>query len=428
MTTSGLSLDQAPPFHTVALLLAGAPIFGVILSLTGLWANDELLLLHHPKTLAFTHLLALGVLMFAMSGAMMQMMPVLSGAKFPAPWRTSPLITLLLAAGTLLLAFGLATSNQSFLTLALPVVGGGVALFTFLGHIAMRRATSPMPTTRVMHLALANLVVGLCFGLYLLASHAQGEITAHHYNIVTLHALWMLFGWAIMLLMGVAWQVVPMFWVTTSYPKRCFFITPTVFMAALVMVSIATLFDLPLLKQASIILLALAGIGFASVTLRRILTRKRPIIDTTLSFWYLGLVSLIASMILLIVSIFVEGEMTLWLAGILAGYGALAGIVAGMLYKIIPFLVWFHLSSQGHSDLPTMRDFAPEERSRLHFWLHGAALLMLLLAQMVPLLLYPAFMAMGIGWAIQVLILGKALIYYRKKSREAPFLRESFIA
>jgi positive regulator of sigma E activity len=46
-----------------------------------------------------------------------------------------------------------------------------------------------------------------------------------------------------------------------------------------------------------------------------------------------------------------------------------------MVYKIIPFLSWFHLSSKGYFSLPTIREFIEEKYIRVHFFIHLLSLL-----------------------------------------------------
>ncbi|HKJ76792.1 MAG TPA: hypothetical protein VKA64_06270, partial [Gammaproteobacteria bacterium] len=62
----------------------------------------------------------------------------------------------------------------------------------------------------------------------------------------------------------------------------------------------------------------------------------------------------------------------------------------GMLYKIVPFLVWLHLNNRLQSvgafqgRVPNMKQVIPSKRARLQFWLHLAALPVLLLAAVAP--------------------------------------------
>jgi uncharacterized membrane protein YesL len=41
-----------------------------------------------------------------------------------------------------------------------------------------------------------------------------------------------------------------------------------------------------------------------------------------------------------------------------------------MVYKIVPFLVWFHLSNQGYMEAPLMFDIVHPKEIKQHFYLH----------------------------------------------------------
>ena len=70
-----------------------------------------------------------------------------------------------------------------------------------------------------------------------------------------------------------------------------------------------------------------------------------------------------------------------WGIAFLLGFAA--SVVNGMLYKIVPFLAWFHLQAntpRGARHVPNMKELLPEDRARQHGLLHGVAVVLLLLA------------------------------------------------
>jgi hypothetical protein len=106
---------------------------------------------------------------------------------------------------------------------------------------------------------------------------------------VDLHLAWGLFGWVGLLILGVAYQVVPMFHVTPAYPAALArWLTPMLF-AALVIAGLGTLTGLGgvvWLGQGAIAL----GFGvFALVTLD--LQRRRATGTTRLLRWWLAMAS-----------------------------------------------------------------------------------------------------------------------------------------
>jgi len=139
------------------------------------------------------------------------------------------------------------------------------------------------------------------------------------------------------------------------------------------------------------VLLAGAYLLFAGVTLHLLSQRKRPKADATTLFWRTALVSLLACV-------------TLWAIGnalprvaAAAAYPLLMGmlfivgfgysVINGMLYKIVPFLVWYHLQNQltgGGVRAPNVKQVLPDRAAENQFRAHLAALLTLVASTLHP--------------------------------------------
>ncbi len=87
------------------------------------------------------------------------------------------------------------------------------------------------------------------------------------------------------------------------------------------------------------------------------------------------------------------------LLGVLMIAGFAMSIINGMLYKIVPFLVWFHLQGRRGTRggaVPNVREIMPEASTRPQMWLHFAALAALLGAIVFPgIFAYPAALLFG---------------------------------
>jgi hypothetical protein len=85
-----------------------------------------------------------------------------------------------------------------------------------------------------------------------------------------------------------------------------------------------------------------------------------------------------------------------------------------MLYKIVPFLTWFHLQSLTGAGrvVPNMEKMLSDADQRLQFRIHGAALALLIAALAWPsALVYPAALALGASGALLEVNLLKVLHY-----------------
>jgi hypothetical protein len=85
-------------------------------------------------------------------------------------------------------------------------------------------------------------------------------------------------------------------------------------------------------------------------------------------------------MITLIIGTFVElPHSVVFIVSVVLGGGFVLSLLYGMLYKIVPFMTWFHLSNMGYFNVPMMREMVPEKRMRVQFILHFLSLLFIAL-------------------------------------------------
>jgi len=159
--------------------------------------------------------------------------------------------------------------------------------------------------------------------------------------------------------------------------------------------------------------LAVGILLFAVATLRLQIRRRRKLSDVTLDTWRLGMASLIACVAIWLAAQFwpawADSDAYPMLLGVLFIGGFAVSVVSGMLYKIVPFLAWFHLQSQLQAragTIPTMKDMIAERWMRWQFRLHLAACALLLAAVLWPRL----SMAAGGVLALSAVLLGVNLL------------------
>jgi len=183
----------------------------------------------------------------------------------------------------------------------------------------------------------------------------------------------------------------------------------------------------PLLAIVPASLLGLLFLLFALQTLRLQKQRKRRLADVTLDFWQWAM-----GCLMLAVVAWGLGQWLAWppldiLVGALFLLGFATSAVNGMLYKIVPFLVWLHLNNrlqaQGswQGSVPNMKQIIPVSATRRQFRLHLFALLVLLVTLGLPEML-PAWIAGGLWLANAGYLwwnLLQALLLYRKSLQQA---------
>jgi len=377
-TQAGLSFDQAPPLTLPLRFFLTAPLFLLAAAVLIMVDPASLASRWTPQALALTHAITLGFLAMVMLGALMQMLPVVAGATLPAPRTVAWLTQLPLAAGTVALMAGFLTARPAAYGIALVLLAVGFAVFLAAAAISLVRAAGNI-TVWGMRLAVASLGLTVMLGLALALMRANVWALPAGTAVLAAHLAFGLLGWVLLLVVGVAFQVVPMFQMTPRYPPLFSrWMTPVLF-TLLLLHAVA-----PGLPQAVTIFvnaaLAAGVLLFAVITLRLQWRRRRKLPDVTLDFWRLGMASLIACVVVWLAAqiwpgLAGSGRYPLLLAVLfMGGFGV--SVVNGMLYKIVPFLAWFHLQAQLQAragSIPTMKDMIAERWTRWQFRFHMAA-------------------------------------------------------
>jgi hypothetical protein len=395
-----LTFDAMPAPSLPLRYFLSAPLFAALAAALLWWSGEAAWSTRWaPQTLALTHLFTLGCLTMCMVGALLQLLPVVSGAALPRVAALGAWVHALLCAGTLLLAAAFWTQRPALFALALAALLP--ALLLFVGACAVglwhQHPAGAAAVVAAIRPALAALVVTVALGALLAGAYLSTSLAALPLMQLTdLHASWGLLGWVGVLIIGIAFQVVPMFQVTEPYPPWLTGSYATILFLLLVAASIAA--TLPQAGAARAYLLILAVLAgayalFAVATLWLLAHRKRPVADTTTMYWRCAMASLLAAIVLWLAPAASGGNSQPLAIGVLLIAGVGWSTISGMLYKIVPFLVWFHAqANQAHARrrLPGVNKMIPAKRANAQFALHLLALVLLLAACYRPALVRPA--------------------------------------
>jgi len=416
--TQGLALEQAPPFHLPVRFFLTAPLFALLAGLMLFWVGGELLASRwHPATLATTHLVVVGYLGQVMCGALLQMLPVMVGSRVPAVRWSGGLSHGLLVLGALGLAAGLGGGGADRLALGASAAGLGWLVLLVGFFIALARARGEPGTRRALSAAVLALALTLVLGL-LLAANLLGWLRLEDFTRwVDTHVAWGLLGWVGLLILGVALQVIPLFFVTQPYPPLLRAWLVPMLLLILLLGSLAVILGWDELAGALLTLLVLGFVGFALLTLVILARRERRRQDPTLLHWWAALLALCGAAL----SWILAAPPTLTGVLLLAGVGL--GLPAGMLFKITPFLAWFHLQQRqidaGRFEvrLPHMGTLLPLGWARVQFGLHLGGLLLLVAAVFLPELARLAGLALAISNLVLEGLLVRVVLTYRRTAQ-----------
>jgi len=354
---AGLSLEQAPPISVVLRFFITASVFGIVAGVLLLFFGSGVFDASSKEAVIITHILALGVMASFMLGALFQMLPVIAGVVLQNPKQKAMFVHSSFSVGVIMMALAF-YSAIPFLYLVSGILLASSLLFATTIMIQnLRKLPSHSPSSRGMLFALGGFTVTIVLGLYLLLALGGYHDGVYFAEIKQTHYSFGLFGWVSLLIISISYQVIEMFYVTPKYPD--------IMRKYLIMILFALLLLSPVIPP---IMIALALILYATITLLRLSKRKRPTSDGTVWFWRFGMGMLIVSMLLLLMN----EEILKPLNYVTFIFFALS-IVFAMVYKIVPFLVWFHLSNQGYMSAPLMFDIVHPKEIKQHFYLHVGA-------------------------------------------------------
>lgn len=423
----GLSLNQAPPLWVPLIFFLAAPFFGLLavcyLSLDSRFSEGVLLAAHS---------FFVGYVTLTMVGAYFQLLPVVAGVTIQNLSFWVKLIFGSLLLGSLGLTLGFLEPKAFFLA---PLAAGGLLLFCGISLNALRKSPTAYETVRSMRLALTALLGTLTLGLYLVAGHLNIVPLARPFG-TNLHLLIALGGWVGLTLVGVSFQVIPMFFVAPQFPLLIRRYWPAMIALALLLALYETQFEYRISLSLSLVLLCYSIYCVSALWV--FARRRRKVRDYTLWLWRLSIIAFFGG----VVGIFLiyqelvpdnKFESCVVGCGLLFGFSFLAAITA-MINKIIPFLIWFHLNAQQRAQalgtmtspaqaramltqIPTMKEIISDRTILFFFWLILISELIWALGLASPPILPLAKLGSGLIFGCQIGVVVRAFSQYSKISK-----------
>lgn len=428
-----LDFDKTPALCVPLPFLINVPVFmlmAAVLSIatTGNAFNSR----WNSTALAITHIWTLGILASAMMGALMQILAVACNVAIKYPRLTAISTYISLSAGTLALIIGFLWWYTSAWALAAILLG--ISFTIFLGATAAaiwycrkqvyKGAKEILVPVR---LALIALAVASVLGII--------QVTALYGNLATpellsSHILWGLLGWGGLLLMAMSFQLLPIFQLTELYPKLITkWLAFIIFAILLAWTAIRASSGLPaLMLETAEFLLVLSYLAWLCASLQRLWTRKRPKPEPTSLFWFTAVASMLACAPVWVWLNHSQTPQAASVLGVLIIMGGLGSAINGMLYKIVPFLLWKHAQDamvipdidprQARVYLkvmPKMAAYIPTKPGQIQWALHTISIMVwVLAAAKISLFMYMAGYILLLSAILLSYNIAKAILLYRQ--------------
>ena len=379
------------PSATLPLVFTLTGLLALFVCADWLVVQPEILAQYHytPRAIAVTHLFVLGWLGSIVMGAMYQLVPVALETKLFSE-RLAKIHFAFHLAGFVGMVAAFSVWNLQFVALFGSVLAVGVGLFVY----NLARTLARVPKWNVIATSVASAIswvplavaAGLVIVLARTCSESLPVLAGWVFRFDPLgamhaHAHLGAVGFFLILIVGVSYKLIPMFTLSELQNPRRASWSVWLLNLGLAGVFVTILGRSP--WKLAFAFVILAALALYALEVRAILrARKRAAMDggvrgflTALSFLFpLAILGVVLAWPNLPVNSYTLQLENVY--GWLGLVGAVTFAVIGMLYKIIPFIVWFGTYSPhiGRAQVPSLADLFSARLQRISYWIFLAGL------------------------------------------------------
>ncbi|WP_018614494.1 hypothetical protein [Segetibacter koreensis] len=299
----------------------------------------------HPKTLAITHLMALGWGTMIILGASHQLLPVLIEGKLDSELLAYfSFIFAAIGIPFLILGFYFFNTGSVLQTGAILI---NAAVISYLVNVISSIYESKKYNVYAWFMATASLwlFATTFFGLLLVFNFTRSWLPNNSTEYLSVHAHMGLAGWFLLLVIGVASRLIPMFLISKYTNTRTLWSLYALINAALIgFILLKTNGSFTGFYYSPFILALIALILFGNYCFKAYKVRIRKQVDEqmkvsllSVALLFLPLLSLLA--VIYFISSSIKTNLVL-LYGFCIFFGWITAIIFGMTFKTLPFIVW----------------------------------------------------------------------------------------
>jgi hypothetical protein len=383
MEPSQIAGKMSPPYKMVRkYIIASIAGFVTLTLLIFINAGSIQGFYFQPELLGLTHIATLGWITMIIFGAMFQLVPVVLQVKLFSVKLAEAQFWIFLIGLT-----GMVISFFQFDTYLLAVFASlvSIAMLIFIFNItaSMTKVKEWNITGTYIAAALVYLFFTVVAGIMMAINLYHPYFKTNHLEYLKLHAHLAFVGWVSMVIMGVSYKLIPMFSLSHGFslkPAKWVF---GFINAGLILLTIE--YHLPertIMLPVGALFIAAGNLVFFYQVYLIMKNRVRKNLDvgltySMLSFGIMIIVTLLGLFLVLenlLKPVYFEKLSLIYGYLILFGYFSL--IIVGQMYKIVPFLVWFHKFSAkvGLEPVPSLKDMYNEKLARFEFIMMNTAI------------------------------------------------------
>lgn len=361
-----IAKEFAPPFKLIVPYFIMGIIFYALCMGTLFLFDVASLTYEHIYIKAWVHLFLVGFVIFIIVGAMAQLIPVvleIGHYRVELFYVIFPFLVL-----------GLVFLLSGFIADPTMLPYGGVLLLLAFGlylfNLLMTLKEVKKLTLVVKSVAVANafLAIGLIFGL-LMALNYAGIIVIDMSAFLKAHVYLLICGYITLTVMGISLVLVPMFGLSHGFNDQSIVLSIYLLATSVIIVMVASIFELSFFEYFGYFTTVVAYVLYVYQIAIIYKNRARKESDIWAKSMIFAFVMLVISLGFIVAYFIKPNQAYLLVSGFLFFVGFLGFIITAHLYKIVPFLVWFHRFSPlvGKQKVPMMADMVPKKSAHYQF-------------------------------------------------------------
>jgi hypothetical protein len=294
-----------------------------------------------PRVAGITHLFTLGWITTSIMGALYQFLPVALGESIRSE-RLAHVTFWLYTPGLVLFVSGLLSGDTALVVAGAALFGTGILLFVANLAATLRAASRRDVTWWALACAAFYLLVTLVLGGALAGNQRWGYLADARVTALGVHVHIALAGWVLLVMVGVAHRLLPMFLLSHGASER--YARAAVVLLAVGAGLLALLHHAqPVFARLLPAVLLASGLAAFLMQARAFYTRRhRPVLDPGMRLAAGALTILATALVLAWPVLLFDIAARVTVAYLMSAVLGISLFVAAHYYKIVPFLIWFH--------------------------------------------------------------------------------------
>jgi hypothetical protein len=361
-----ISQQFAPPFKLVSSFFISALLMFFIS--IALLFNFDITLLHSQSTmvLSWVHLYLLGFVMMSIFASMAQLLPVVLEVEhfsIDLYYIVNPLLFI----GTVLIFLGF-YKYPMLLSYGGVIVFISFFVFLFESFLTIKKVEKLNFLSSTVLVANIFLFLGLIVAI-LLSFVYTGVLNFDLKALMLSHIYLVFVGYLGITIISMSYILIPMFWLSNSFNNICLKIAFYKISIGVVLVVFSQLIDVSFFKYFGYLEVLLGFVFYIYQLYLIFKTKVRKQKDIYYLYIVFAVISFILALILSCFYFIYLNDYILSVAGFVFLIGFLSPMITAHLYKIVPFLVWFHRFSSlvGKQKVPMLADMVPLKSSNFGF-------------------------------------------------------------